>query len=125
MERTFAGIKIKGDHILQCLESPEGTRWVEFILDEAENGTVLGVCTDVTADMKIQVTEADNSTAEYTISLAPVLSSEKAITATTVGTLSSGNLTLVPGGTKVSVLKAALTVSDLATVEIITGTGGI
>ena len=52
MERTFTGIKIKGDHILQCLESPEGTRWVEFILDESESGTVLGVCTDVTADIE-------------------------------------------------------------------------
>ena len=51
MERTFTGIKIKGDRIFQCLESPEGTRWVEFILDESKKGTILGVCSDVTADV--------------------------------------------------------------------------
>ncbi|OFV69046.1 fibronectin type III domain-containing protein [Acetobacterium wieringae] len=54
----------------------------------------------------------------------PALSSEKAITATTVGTLTGGNITALPVGTKVSALKADLTVSDEATVEIITGTGG-
>ncbi|MEY8353799.1 EAL domain-containing protein [Lachnospiraceae bacterium 54-53] len=52
MEKTFTGTKIKGDHVLQCLEAPEGTRWVEFILDESKNGTILGVCTDVTADVE-------------------------------------------------------------------------
>ena len=54
----------------------------------------------------------------------PTLSSEKAITATTVGTLTVGNITGVPVGTKVSVLKSGLTVSENATAEIITGTGG-
>lgn len=52
MEKTFNGIKMKGDHILQCLEGQEGTRWVEFILDGTKNGTILGVCTDVTADVE-------------------------------------------------------------------------
>ncbi|ADL04940.1 EAL domain-containing protein [Lacrimispora saccharolytica] len=52
MEKTFTGIKIKGDRILQCLEGPEGTRWVEFILDGSKKGTILGVCSDVTADVE-------------------------------------------------------------------------
>ena len=52
MEQTFTGIKIKGDHILQRLESQEGTRWVEFILDGSKKGTILGVCSDVTADVE-------------------------------------------------------------------------
>ncbi|HCD42622.1 MAG TPA: diguanylate cyclase [Lachnoclostridium sp.] len=52
MEKTFTGIKIKGERILQCLEGPQGTRWVEFILDGSKKGTILGVCSDVTADVE-------------------------------------------------------------------------
>ncbi|MDR1770680.1 MAG: EAL domain-containing protein [Hungatella sp.] len=52
MEKTFVGIKIKGDRILQSLEGPQGTRWVEFILDGSKKGTILGVCSDVTADVE-------------------------------------------------------------------------
>ncbi len=52
MENTFTGIKIKGDRVLQCLEGPEGTRWVEFILDGSKKGRILGVCSDVTADVE-------------------------------------------------------------------------
>ena len=51
MEHTFTGIRMKGDRLFQSLESPDGTRWVEFILDESKNGTILGVCSDVTADV--------------------------------------------------------------------------
>ena len=52
MEKTFTGIKMKGNRILQRLEGPEGTRWVEFILDGSKKGTILGVCSDVTADVE-------------------------------------------------------------------------
>jgi len=51
-------------------------------------------------------------------------SSAKVITATSVGTLTNGNITEVPLGTKVSALKAGLTVSQNATLEILTATGG-
>ena len=52
MEKTFTGIRIKGDRIFQSLEKEDGTRWVEFILDESKTGTILGVCSDVTADVE-------------------------------------------------------------------------
>src|SRR3712207_9325156 len=52
-----------------------------------------------------------------------VRDSEKAITETKVGKLQDGNIIDVPASTKVSALKAGLTVSEKATVEIITGTG--
>jgi|GEM_PF-3213439 len=97
---------------------------VEIITGAGGSAVANQADTDVTADMKIQVTAEDNSQAEYTIAMAPLLSQAKAITATTVGTLSSGNITLVPGGTKVNVLKAGLTVSDAATAEILAGAGG-
>jgi uncharacterized protein YjdB len=61
------------------------------------------------------------------IGLEPVLNNAKAITATTVGTLNSGNngdYIAVPAGTRVSDLKAGLTVSDQASVEILASTGG-
>lgn len=51
-------------------------------------------------------------------------SSAKAITATTVGVLYAGDIVNVPAETKVADLKAGLTVSDFATVEILDGTGG-
>lgn len=59
--------------------------------------------------------------------LNPDLSDAKAITATTVGTLnngSNGDYIAVPAGTRVSALKAGLTVSDKASVEILASTGG-
>ncbi len=52
MEKTFAGIKQKESRILQCLNSPAGKRWVELILDGSKNGMILGVCSDVTADVE-------------------------------------------------------------------------
>jgi len=54
-----------------------------------------------------------------------LVSSKKLITKTTLGTLEGGNITAVPAGTTVSVLKDGLTVSDLATVEILVSTGGV
>ena len=59
--------------------------------------------------------------------LNPDLSDAKAITATTVGTLnngSNGDYIAVPAGTRVSALKAGLTVSDKASVEILASSGG-
>src|SRR3712207_38243 len=82
--------------------------------------------TDVTAAMKIKVTAEDKTTKEYDIAMQPAVakqSSEKAITETKVGKLQGGNIKDVPASTKVSALKAGLTVSEKATVEIITGTG--
>src|SRR3712207_2010214 len=73
--------------------------------------------TDVTAAMKIKVTAEDKSTQEYDIAMQGAVakqSSEKAITKTTVGTLQDGNIKDVPASTKVSALKAGLTVSDKA-----------
>lgn len=52
MAETFSGIKMRGNRIVRCLEGTEGTRWVEFILDESETGMMLGVCSDVTADIE-------------------------------------------------------------------------
>ena len=54
-----------------------------------------------------------------------VQSSANSITATSVGTLSDGNIIEVPEGTKVSALKAGLTVSAEATVEILDGADGV
>jgi len=77
--------------------------------------------TDVTATMVIRVTAQDLTTAEYTITMG---SSAKIITATTMGTLTGGNITTVPAGTKASAIKLGLTVSASATAEILTGAGG-
>ncbi len=52
MAETFAGIKMRGKRIVRCLERPGGNRWVEFILDESKTGMMLGVCSDVTADVE-------------------------------------------------------------------------
>jgi hypothetical protein len=71
------------------------------------------------------VTGLDGKTKSYIVTVTPLLSSAKIITATTIGTLVSGNVTAVPVGTKVSELKAGLTVSVNASVEIIVSTGGI
>lgn len=62
------------------------------------------------------------------LDLNPDLSDAKAITATTVGTLNSGSngdYIAVPAETRVSALKAGLTVSDKASVEILASTGGV
>lgn len=67
--------------------------------------------TSVTAEKDVAVTIA-------------AASSAKAITATTIGGLSNGNIINVPAGTKVDTFKAALTVSPNATVEILAATGG-
>lgn len=80
--------------------------------------------TDVTAEMIIQVTAQNGSKAEYTISLAPVLSSEKAIISTFYGTLTEGNIIGFPAAVKVSSFKDSLTVSQYATVEILASAGG-
>jgi hypothetical protein len=53
-----------------------------------------------------------------------IASDAKIITSTTVGTLTGGNITAVPAGTKVDILKAGLVVSTDATVEILAATGG-
>ncbi|MDW2799029.1 EAL domain-containing protein [Clostridium boliviensis] len=52
MEQTFTGVRLKGDRVFQSLEMKDGTRWVQIILDESKEGTILGVCSDVTADVK-------------------------------------------------------------------------
>ena len=78
--------------------------------------------TDVTSAMKIKVTAENGDIAEYTITMS--IRTGKSIISTSIGTLSSGNVSNVPTGTKVSNFKAGLTVSDGATKEIITGTGG-
>ncbi|MCG8499886.1 MAG: hypothetical protein MJB12_05690, partial [Firmicutes bacterium] len=83
--------------------------------------------TDVTETMVIEVAAEDGSKKEYDIRLKPVtpaLSSEKEIKSTAIGTLSGNSVIDVPAGTKVSSLKAGLTVSDKAAAEILTGTGG-
>jgi diguanylate cyclase (GGDEF)-like protein len=51
MEVIFTATKTKGDRILR-LEGPQGPRWVEFILDRSKKGMLLGVCSDVTADVE-------------------------------------------------------------------------
>ncbi len=56
---------------------------------------------------------------------ATAASSAKAITATSVGAIQSGNIINVPEGTKVSALKAGLSVSAGASVEILASSGGI
>jgi hypothetical protein len=50
-------------------------------------------------------------------------SSQKVILSTTYGAISGGNVRDVPGETKVDLFKAGLTVSNYATIEILTGTG--
>ncbi|WP_164968212.1 hypothetical protein [Clostridium tetani] len=83
---------------------------------------------EVTAAAK----ELDNAVATYnkakaegTKADAPAKKSdEKEITKTTVGTLEGKVVKDVPTGTKVSALKAALTASDKATVEILDAKGG-
>lgn len=70
----------------------------------------------ITVPVKVNV-----NTAQSTL---PMLSSEKIIVSTSIGTVSDGNITKVPMGTKVSALKSALVVSADASVEIIDGTGG-
>ncbi|MDF2888173.1 MAG: diguanylate cyclase/phosphodiesterase [Lacrimispora sp.] len=52
MEQTFTGVRIKGDRVIQSLKLESGTRWVQTILDESKAGTILGVCSDVTADVQ-------------------------------------------------------------------------
>ncbi|WP_066506564.1 S-layer homology domain-containing protein [Abyssisolibacter fermentans] len=94
------------------------------ILDGAGGNAVADqATTNVTATMRIQVTAEDKSTAEYTITM-KVLSKEKAIIATNIGSLDNGNIINVPHETKVSELKSALTVSADASVEILDGAGG-
>lgn len=52
MKQTFDSIEEKGERILKCLKRPEGNRWIEVILDQSKEGTILGVCTDVTANVE-------------------------------------------------------------------------
>jgi len=80
--------------------------------------------TDVTNTMVIQVTAEDGSKQEYALVL--VISFSKDVTATTLGTLNQAGKQVydIPQGTKVSVFKAGLTISQYATVEILTNTGG-
>lgn len=56
---------------------------------------------------------------EHTINLTLEARNEKAITGTSIGVISNGNIDIVPAGTKVSELKAGFTVSEGATVEIL------
>lgn len=81
--------------------------------------------TSVARTAVVTVTAADGSKAEYEVTFSVAApSSAKAITATTIGTLNSGNIGDVPAGTIVSALKAALTVSPDATVEILVASNG-
>lgn len=52
MEQTFTGVKMKGDRVIQSFQMNGKTRWVQVILDESKSGTILGVCSDVTADVQ-------------------------------------------------------------------------
>ncbi|WP_394522400.1 EAL domain-containing protein [Lacrimispora sp. JR3] len=52
LEQTFGRIEEKGERILRCIQTPEGKRWIEITLDESQKGTVMGVCTDVTANVE-------------------------------------------------------------------------
>lgn len=52
LEQTFDNIERTGERILKCLDRPEGKRWIEIFLDESKKGTILGVCTDVTANVE-------------------------------------------------------------------------
>lgn len=64
------------------------------------------------------------ATLDIDVTIQSQLSSEKAITSTTIGTLAESSIIDVPTGTKVDALKSALTVSDYANVEILNGSGG-
>lgn len=52
MKKTFGVLDPGTDRVLKCLERPEGRKWIEIIQEESKKGTVFGVCTDVTANVK-------------------------------------------------------------------------
>lgn len=92
----------------------------------ANNGIVTVAYYPSVASFTLVATSGTDNTvkAEKTIAVTLQDRREKVITETTVGVLSDGNLDVVPAETKVSELKAGLTVSAGATVEILAATGG-
>lgn len=55
LKQAFGQIELKGDRILRCMESPEGIKWIEIILDESKKGTILGICTDGMQSLNIGI----------------------------------------------------------------------
>lgn len=92
----------------------------------ANNGIVTVANYTNPASFTLVATSATDNTvkAEKTVAMTLQARREKVITGTTVGVLSGGNLDAVPAGAKVSEVKAGLTVSAGATVEILEATGG-
>ena len=127
------GLKAKTDITLN--QGAEDT-----ILDKSERNIVVKIENDTKKDLLISTNNIGGEAigsgktiiSKGTENLLPILttpivvhqSSAKIITATTMGTLTGGNITTVPAGTKVSALKSGLTVSASGTPEILTGAGG-
>lgn len=51
MESVFRSAKLKGGRMIQSIDNEDSIRWVELTLDIGDSGTVLGVCSDVTAEI--------------------------------------------------------------------------
>jgi|GEM_PF-2805702 len=115
------GAAMADETVTWSLETP-----VSGVSIAANTGVVTVAHTTEAESFTVVATSATDNTifGEKTVTLTQELSSAKIITGTTIGVLSGGNIDVVPIPTKVSVLKAGLTVSAAATVEILAGPGG-